>query len=159
MEHSIKVGFSFGTTSGIITTLGLMVGLYSATSSKLAIIGGIITIAIADACSDALGIHISEESEGKHTKKEIWESTFSTFFFKFIFASMFLIPFLIFSMLTAVIISIVFGFLLLGIFSYNLSKKQKKGNPQGMVLEHLFIASLVIVITYAVGELVSRIFV
>ena len=59
MEHSLKVGFSFGITSGIITTLGLMVGLNSSTNSKVAVIGGILIIAIADAFSDALGIHIS----------------------------------------------------------------------------------------------------
>ncbi|PIU42967.1 MAG: hypothetical protein COS98_00120, partial [Parcubacteria group bacterium CG07_land_8_20_14_0_80_35_11] len=78
MKHSLRVGFSFGLTSGIITTLGLMVGLHSGTHSKIAVIGGILTIAIADAFSDALGIHISEESEEKHTEKEIWESTIST---------------------------------------------------------------------------------
>jgi len=54
---------SFGLTSGIITTLGLIVGLHSGTHSKLAVIGGILTIAMADALSDALGIHVSEESE------------------------------------------------------------------------------------------------
>lgn len=40
MKHSLKVGFSFGVTSGIITTLGLMVGLHSGTHSKVVIIGG-----------------------------------------------------------------------------------------------------------------------
>jgi hypothetical protein len=63
MKHSWKVGLSFGLTSGIITTLGLMVGLNSSTNSKLVVIGGIMTIAIADSPSDALGIHVSEESE------------------------------------------------------------------------------------------------
>ena len=86
MKHSLKVGFSFGLTSGIITTLGLMVGLNSGTRSKLVIIGGVLTIAIADAFSDALGIHISEESENRHSGKEIWEATMSTFLSKFIFA-------------------------------------------------------------------------
>jgi len=60
MRHSITTGFSFGLTSGVITTLGLLVGLNSGTHSKLVVIGGILTIAIADAFSDALGIHISE---------------------------------------------------------------------------------------------------
>ncbi|MDI6733408.1 MAG: hypothetical protein QME51_05200, partial [Planctomycetota bacterium] len=60
MNHSIKTGFSFGSTSGVITTLGLMVGLHSGTHSKFAVLGGIVTIAVADAFSDALGIHISE---------------------------------------------------------------------------------------------------
>ena len=54
MEHSFRVGMSFGLTSGIITTLGLIVGLHSGTHSKLAVIGGILTIAMADAFSDAL---------------------------------------------------------------------------------------------------------
>ncbi|MBU0501654.1 MAG: hypothetical protein KJ811_00210, partial [Candidatus Margulisbacteria bacterium] len=96
MRHSIKVGFSFGITSGIITTLGLMVGLNSSTHSELVVIGGILTIAIADALSDALGIHISEESENVHSTKEIWEATLATLFSKFLFALTFIIPILIF---------------------------------------------------------------
>jgi hypothetical protein len=43
------------------------------------ILGGILTIAIADAFSDALGIHLSEESEKIQSGKEIWESTASKF--------------------------------------------------------------------------------
>jgi len=80
MRHSIKMGFSFGLTSAIITTLGLMVGLHSGTHSKLVILGGIFTIAVADAFSDALGIHVSEESENKHSAKEIWVSNSSSSF-------------------------------------------------------------------------------
>jgi len=95
MKHSFKVGFSFGLTSGIITTLGLMVGLNSSTHSRLVVIGGILTIAIADSLSDAMGIHVSEESENRHTTKEIWESTLCTFFCKFIVASSFIIPVLL----------------------------------------------------------------
>ena len=72
LKHSIKIGFSFGLTSGIITTLGLMVGLHYGTGSKLVVLGGILTIAIADAFSDALGIHMAEESENIHSSKEIY---------------------------------------------------------------------------------------
>ena len=49
LKSSFKVGVGFGLTSGVITTLGLMVGLYSGTASRIAVIGGIITIAVADA--------------------------------------------------------------------------------------------------------------
>ena len=91
MKLSIRKGFSFGLTSGIITTLGLIVGLHSSTHSAIVIIGGILVIAIADALSDALGIHISEESEKKHSTKEIWESTFATFLSKFVFALTFIV--------------------------------------------------------------------
>ena len=67
MKLSIRKGFSFGLTSGIITTLGLIVGLYSGTGSKTIVLAGIIVIAVADALSDSVGIHISEEAENKHT--------------------------------------------------------------------------------------------
>ena len=83
MEHSLKTGLSFGSSSGIITTLGLMVGLYSGTGSRMVVIGGILIIAVADAFSDAAGIHMAEEAENKHTHKQIWLATFFTFLFKF----------------------------------------------------------------------------
>ena len=38
MRLSIRKGFSFGLTSGIITTLGLIVGLHSGTHSKMIVI-------------------------------------------------------------------------------------------------------------------------
>lgn len=109
MKHTIKTGISFGLTSGIITTLGLMVGLHSGTHSKLVVIGGVLTIAIADAFSDALGIHISEESENKHSAKEIWEATIATFLAKFVFAMTFMIPLLLFKLATAIIVSVIWG--------------------------------------------------
>lgn len=157
MKHSLKTGLSFGLTSGIITTLGLMVGLHSGTHSKLVVIGGILTIAIADAFSDALGIHISEESENKHTAKEIWESTISTFLFKFVFALTFIIPLLFFGLSTAIIVSIIWGLSLLGLFSFHIAKEQKT-KPWVVVMEHLIIALVVIVITHYVGDWVNSTF-
>jgi VIT1/CCC1 family predicted Fe2+/Mn2+ transporter len=157
MRHSLKVGFSFGLTSAIITTLGLMVGLYSGTHSKLVVLGGIITIAVADAFSDALGIHISEESENKHTTKEIWESTISTFLFKFTFAMTFIVPVLLFPLATAIIVSIVWGLFLLGIFSLYMAREQK-AKPWKVISEHILIALIVIAVTYYVGILVESTF-
>lgn len=157
MKHSLEVGFSFGITSGIITTLGLMVGLHSGTHSKLAILGGILTIAVADAFSDALGIHISEESENKHSKRQIWESTFFTFLSKFIFALIFIIPVLLFELSTAIIVSIILGLVLLGIFSFLIAKREK-AKPLGIVLEHLTIAIIVVIITHYVGDFVGKVF-
>jgi VIT1/CCC1 family predicted Fe2+/Mn2+ transporter len=157
MRHSIKTGFSFGLTSGIITTLGLMVGLHSGTHSKLAVIGGILTIAIADAFSDALGIHVSEESENKHTTKEIWESTAFTFAAKFVCALTFLVPVLYFPLGTAVIVSVAWGLSLLTIFSLYLAREQGE-KPWKVVGEHLLIAVVVIVITHNVGHWIGSYF-
>jgi len=157
MKHSLTVGFSFGLTSGIITTLGLMVGLYSGTHSKLVVIGGVLTIAIADAFSDALGIHVSEESENKHTAKEIWESTIATFLSKFVFALTFIVPVLLFPLATAITVSVVWGLSLLGIFSFYIAKEQEV-EPWKVVIEHLGIALVVIVITHYAGGWISSTF-
>ena len=153
----MKTGFSFGLTSGIITTLGLIVGLHSGTHSRIVIIGGIITISIADAFSDSVGIHISEESEGKHNSREIWESTISTLLSKFIFSISFVIPILLLSLSTAITISLIWGFSLIGIFSYY-TAKLRKSKPWKSILEHLAIALLVIVLTYYVGVWIGAAF-
>jgi VIT1/CCC1 family predicted Fe2+/Mn2+ transporter len=157
MKHSLQIGFSFGLTSGIITTLGLMVGLHSGTHSKLVVIGGVLTIAIADAFSDALGIHISEESENKHTSKEIWESTIATFLSKFVFALTFIIPVLLFPLTTAIYVSIGWGFTLLCLFSFYIAKEQGV-KPWKVVIEHLVIALVVIIITHYAGGWISSTF-
>lgn len=157
MKHSLEVGFSFGFTSGVITTLGLMVGLTSGTSSKLAVIGGILTIAVADAFSDSLGIHVSEEAENKHTTKEIWESTLSTFLFKFIVASSFIIPVLFLKLQSAIVISIIWGLSLISIFSYKIAEKQKN-KSLFVVLEHLIITTIVVFVAHYIGVFISTTF-
>lgn len=154
MKISIKKGFSFGLTSGIITTLGLIVGLHSSTHSTLVIISGILVIAIADALSDALGIHVSEEAENQHTTREIWQSTAATFLTKLIFASLFIIPFLLLSLSAAIIISVIWGLVLIVVFSFYLARQQKI-KPYRVVGEHLLIAILVIIITHYIGDWVA----
>lgn len=153
-NHSVKTGYSFGLTSAVITTLGLMIGLYEGTGSRLAVVGGILTIAIADAFSDSLGIHISEEAENVHTEKEIWISTFSTFLTKFFFALTFLIPALLFTLKTAMIVSVFWGLSLLGFLSFHISEKKKFKS----MFEHLFIAIIVIVFSYLIGKFISYYF-
>ncbi len=157
MNHSMKIGLCFGLTSGIITTLGLMIGLYSGTHSKLVVLGGILTIAIADAFSDALGIHISEESENTHTTKEIWQSTIATFLSKFLFALTFIIPLILLELDTAIIVSVIWGLSVLSILSYSLAREQK-AKPWKVIGEHLIIALIVIILTHYAGDWISKAF-
>jgi len=157
LKQSFKTGLGFGVTSGIITTLGLMVGLYSGTESALAVIGGILTIAIADSCSDSLGVHVSKEFENKSTTKEIWEATLVTFLSKFIIAVMFIIPLLIFSLKIAVIISIVLGLTVLTAFSYFIATERKVAHWK-VILEHLFIGAFVVFITHYAGHFIREAF-
>ncbi|MCC6018132.1 MAG: hypothetical protein LM601_03840 [Candidatus Verstraetearchaeota archaeon] len=156
-KHSFTVGASFGSTSGVITTLGLIVGLHSGTHSKIAVLGGIMTIAIADAFSDALGIHMSEESEGVHSKREIWISTITTFIFKFLIASSFTIPTIIIEeLMTSIIVNVIWGMILLATLSYIIGRR--KGKQWEMIAEHVIIALTVVVVAHIIGDYISMIF-
>ena len=155
MKHSLTTGFSFGWTSGIITTLGLMVGLHSSSGSRVAIIGGVLTIAIADALSDALGIHVSEESENRHGAREVWESTLTTFVSKFMCGAMFIIPILLFPVSTAIMVSVAWGLSLLGILSFFMARQQGR-SAWKMIAEHIGIALAVVVATHYFGDWIGR---
>ena len=134
-----------------------MVGLHSASPSKLVVIGGVLTIAIADAFSDALGIHVSEESENTHTHREIWESTFYTFLSKFIIAMTFLAPLLAFSLSVAMIVNIIWGLILLSAFNFYIAKSQNI-KPWKVIGEHLLITSVVVTLTHHIGEWIHSVF-
>jgi vacuolar iron transporter family protein len=154
MKKALLKGFSFGLTSGVITTLGLIVGLHSSTNSFNVVLGGIFVIAIADAMSDALGVHISEEASGTQTARAVWEATIATFLSKFIFAMTFAVPMLIFKLDLGIIISIIYGLSLISIFSYFMAKDSKVPAYK-VIAEHLFISIVVITLTHYIGDAVA----
>ena len=151
MENSLRTGITFGLTSAVITTLGLMVGLHSGTHSKIVVLAGILTIAIADAFSDALGIHISEEADNTSTAQQVWGATVVTFLTKFSFALTFAVPVLFLSLSIAIIVSLLWGLSILTILSYIIARSQ--GKPAWKIVgEHLIIAGVVLAITHWVGD-------
>jgi VIT1/CCC1 family predicted Fe2+/Mn2+ transporter len=154
MRTSLKTGFSFGLTSGVITTLGLMVGLHAGTQSKAAVLGGILTIAVADAMSDALGIHISEESKNNGNHVEIWESTMATFLSKFVISATFAFPVLFMPLDSAILASLVWGLSLLALLSYVLAREQRV-SPWKVIGEHVLIGCCVVALTHYLGEWVG----
>ena len=152
-----RTGLFFGATSGVITTIGLITGLNAGTHSMVAVIGGIFVIAVADSMSDALGIHLAEESDPNATTHHIWSATISTFVNKFIFALSFAVPLLLLPLDQAVIASLLWGMLVIVVLSYFLARAQK-ASPVLIVAEHLGIAILVVVLSHLIGVWVSRTF-
>ncbi len=150
MNKYINTGASFGLTSGVITTLGLMIGLHSGTQSTMVVVGGILTIAVADAMSDALGIHIAEESKGVHTPGDIWLTTIAAFLAKFLMAVTFLVPIFLFDLGAAILAGIVWGLLVIAWLSYRMARAQGIA-PWKVIGEHVGITVVVIVLSHAVG--------
>ncbi|HEU4684220.1 MAG TPA: hypothetical protein VFS39_06945 [Nitrospira sp.] len=154
MKPSWRTGLSFGLTSGVITTLGLMVGLHAGTHSRTAVLGGILTIAVADALSDAMGMHLAEESKHTASALEIWESTAATFVAKLGIALSFAVPVMMTDLPTAVVISVLWGVLLLAVLSLFMARAQRIA-PWKVIGEHLLIMLCVVALSHYVGEWVK----
>ena len=127
-----------------------MVGLHSGTHSRTVVIGSTVTIAIAD----ALGIHVSEESKNSGPPRHIWEATVATFVAKFVIAMTFVAPVVTRPLDQAIVISVIWGLLLLAVLSFFVARAQAIP-PWKVIGEHLLIALCVVVITYAVGDWVQ----
>ncbi|MDH4276126.1 MAG: hypothetical protein OEW08_13920 [Gammaproteobacteria bacterium] len=147
-------GLAFGLTSGVITTLGLMVGLYAGTHSKQAVLGGILTIAIADAMSDALGMHLSEEFAARVSARQVWLTTAVTFTAKLLMALTFALPVIWLDLHVAIGISIAWGLLVVGLLSASIAHTQGE-KVWKVVGEHVVVIVLVVLATYAVGNVIE----
>lgn len=155
MKSSIKKGLSYGMTSGVITSLGLLIGLYSTTESKDVILAGLLTIAFADAFSDGLGIHISEESSDHSTKREVWEATIATVVSKMVLGLSFIAPILFLNLNLAVTVDFIWGFLALITLSYVVAK-QNKDKINSVIFEHTGLAIFVVIGSYLIGSLIDK---
>ncbi len=153
--RGVLTGVFFGTGSGVITTLGLIVGLFAGTESLAAVMGGILVIAVSDSMSDAFGIHLSEEARPDSTGRSVWLATITTFITKFLMASTFALPLLLLPLQQAVIACLVWGAVVLTLLSIFIAKQQQQSS-WSVVAEHLGIASLVMVLSWLVGAGVNQ---
>lgn len=152
-----RTGLFFGATSGVITTIGLIVGLNSGTQSVTAVLGGILVIAVADAMSDALGIHLAEEANPDTDHGHVWSATIATFVTKFVFSISFAVPLLLLPLGPAVVTSVAWGLVVIVVLSYFLARSQGE-SPWSIIGEHAGIAVLVLVLSHYIGVWVKATF-
>lgn len=152
-----RSGIFFGATSGVITTIGLIAGLNAGTQSLVAVLGGILVVAVADAMSDALGMHLAEEANPDSTHDHIWAATIWTFVTKLVVASSFAVPLIVFPLRLGVMIAVGWGLIVITLLSFYLARiKQVSALP--VVTEHLAIAVVVVVISHLIGLWVQNAF-
>jgi VIT1/CCC1 family predicted Fe2+/Mn2+ transporter len=152
-----RTGVFFGATSGVITTIGLIVGLNAGTNSLVAVLGGILVVAVADAMSDAMGIHLAQEADPESTREHIWAATFWTFGTKLVVALTFALPLIWFPLQLAVAIAVGWGLLVITLLSAVLARVQNTPMLH-VVSEHLLIAIAVVAISYFIGVWVNGTF-
>jgi len=155
MKSSIKKGFGFGLTSGIITTLGMMIGLNQGTHSTAIVLAGIGVVAITDAFSDSVAIFMADETE-LQSKSSIWQESLSTFFSKFIVAASFALPVIFMRLENAIVFSVIYGLVLITILSYIIAKNEKKSALK-IIAGHLAVTIAAILISGLVGGYAKKI--
>lgn len=143
--------FSFGVTSSITTSLSLIVGLDNTPHAKTSIIGAMAVLALADNISDSLGIHIYRESENAGQQKFY---TLTNFLSRFLLTCIFAGIVLFVPWLYSVVVSIVFGLLVLSLLTYFIAVDQGV-DPRREIPKHLAIAIAAMIASHFVGELIG----
>ena len=156
-NRGARTGLFFGATSGVITTIGLIAGLHAGTQSKVAVLGGILVVAFADAMSDAMGIHLAQESDPESTEEHIWAATVWTFVTKLVVALSFALPVIWLPLGLAVAISVGWGLFVITLLSAVLARIQKV-RALAVVTEHLIIAIVVVALSHYIGVWVNNAF-
>jgi len=152
MDNAIKKGLGFGLSSAVIATLAIIVGMHAGTDLKHAVISAVLVIAFADSLADSLAVYFSEK-EG-NSEKDVWTTTATAFFTKLFFALTFLIPIVIFDLHLAIWIDILYGAIILIIYSFNLAKSTHKGILKTISL-HMILAIVVIAASHGIGTLIG----
>jgi hypothetical protein len=146
--------YVFGSAAAIITNISLIVGLGSARVGKGPILGGLLTIALADNISDSLGFHLYRET-GKNDERLTIRSTTLNFISRLLVSSSFVAIVLEFSVARAIPIAIVWGLFLLVLLSYFITKSNNKSSLLE-IAKHVLVAIFVILLSRWVGGLIAR---
>lgn len=146
--------YVFGSTSAIITNTCLIVGLGSGKTARLALLGALLTIALADNISDSLGIHMVKEAEGHGTPYSFITMAMN-FFARLLISSSFIALVLLFPMPLAATIAVGWSLFLLVAISYLIARNNHT-NPWLEIGKHVLVAILVIVASRYAGSLIAE---
>jgi VIT1/CCC1 family predicted Fe2+/Mn2+ transporter len=144
---------SFGSPSAIVTSMALIVGLDAATASRATVLTSLLIIGIADNLSDSLSVHIYQESE-RLAQGHAFRTTLANFAARFAVSCSFFLIFFALPTATATYVCVVWGFLLLSALSYLLARARNVG-AWSEILKHTAVAVAVILISNAVGVMIS----
>jgi VIT1/CCC1 family predicted Fe2+/Mn2+ transporter len=145
--------YSFGSTSAIVTSLGIIVGFDVATAPRAAIVAGLLIIGIADNISDSLSIHVYQESENLEGRAAL-RATLTNFSARLVVALAFVAIVLVVPKPRLVAASLACGLLLLGVLTYLVAHARGVSAPRE-VAKHLAVAAAVIVVSRLIGAWIA----
>ncbi len=148
--------YIFGSSAAIITDVSLIVGLGSARASRGAILGGLLTIALADNISDSLGIHLYKESEGSGARLSLLATTLN-FLSRLLISLTFVAIVVALPISRAIPVGIGWGLLLLIVISYWITRANGRSSI-AEIGKHVLVAIAVILLSRYVGYLIVEFF-
>ncbi|MFC1640973.1 CYTH domain-containing protein [Patescibacteria group bacterium] len=151
-----RVGeLTFGITSGILTTVGVLVGMCAATPERIAIVAAIVAIAVADSFSDAFGIYMCKMSDRGNNRKAALRYAAGTFAGKCFFPLTFVVPILYLPIKIGIGIDLAWGGTVLALLSAEQAIVAQKSIGK-TVGQNMGLAVLIIAAATTGGMLVAR---
>jgi hypothetical protein len=141
---------SFGGTAALVTSMALITGMDAIGASRLTIITALLIAALADNLTDALSIHIYQESE-RLEPREAFVGTLSNFLARLASSLTFIVPVALLPAYAVVPASIIWGALLLTALTYLLARERKVG-VSAEIGKHLLSAAAVLVVSRAIAH-------
>lgn len=145
---------SFGSTAAIVTSVALIVGLNAVTATRSAIVSGLLIVALADNLTDALSMHVYEESRQRLPHEEAFRATVSNFFTRLLLALTFVLLVVALPTGAAVIAATIWGLSLLVLLTWALAR-ERKVNFAREVMKHVAAALAVIAASRWIGAVIS----
>ncbi len=145
--------FSYGGTAGIVTSLSLIIGLDAATASRATIISGLLIVALADNLTDALSIHIYQESE-RLEASQAFRSTVTNFISRLLVSLSFVLLIAFMPVASAISAAVAWGLLLIVTLT-TIIARERKVSVVIEVFKHISVALAVILASKAIGAWIT----
>ena len=143
---------SFGSTSAVVTSIGLVVGFATTGTSRATLVASLLIVGIADNLSDSLSIHLYQESEGLEPH-EAFVSTVTNFLTRLTITATFVALAVTLKDWALIICATAWGLVVLGMLTVSLA--HERNAPVGReLIRHFAIAAVVIALSRAIGTLV-----
>ena len=147
---------SFGGTAAIVTSTALISGLCAVNATKPIIVSALLIAALADNLTDALSMHIFQESE-QQNQKNAFTGTITNFIARLLLSISFVLLVGLLPLAHVGEVSIFWGMSLLAILTF-LVARERKVRPIPEVAKHLLAASAVVVASTLIPPWISKLF-
>jgi vacuolar iron transporter family protein len=145
---------SFGSTAAIVTSMALIFGLDAATATKSTIVSGLLIVALADNLTDALSMHVYEESHRRLQPRDAFLATVSNFVARLAVSLSFVLLVVLLPLASAVVASGIMGLGLLVVLTWALAR-ERKGSLAAELAKHIGAALAVILIARGLGIFIA----